>query len=256
MRQLFLVLGTASLIYFFLVALSIGTAPGFLYFWLFLALFCFGISLMLRWLRRHQRRLPCWLRRSLITVSAAGLLLFGWIQFRIFSQFAAKAPADLPVILVLGGQVYPDRTPSPILSDRLESARLYLEAVPEAVAVTSGGQGRDEPCPEGEAMAEWLCSKGIAATRLITETASRNTYENIRLSEPLLRAAAAPNAFRVGIVSSNFHGLRALGLAANAGWEEIYFIPAPSDPLLLPHNLMRETFALLKDLLVGNLSGL
>ncbi len=256
MRQFFLALGVLALIYFLLVASSIGPAPGFLYFWLILALSCFAASLLLRWLRRHQRRLPYWLRACVITVGVVGLGLFGWIQYRILSQFTAEVPQNLPVILVLGAQVYPDRTPSPILADRLERALSYLEEAPDAVAVTSGGRGSDEPCPEGEAMADWLESRGIPPSRLSAETASRNTSENIRLSEPLLRAAAGSEPFRCGIVTSNYHGLRALALAAAAGWDEVHLIPAPSDPLLLPHNLVRESFALLKDLVVGNLSSL
>ncbi|MDI9499066.1 MAG: ElyC/SanA/YdcF family protein [Bacillota bacterium] len=256
MRQFFLALGVLALIYFALVALSIGLAPGFLYFWLILALSCFAASLLLRWLRRHQRRLPYWLRASIITVTIAMLGLFGWVQYRIISQFTAEVPQDLPAILVLGAQVYQDRTPSPILADRLERARVYLEEVPTAVAVTSGGRGPDEPCPEGEAMADWLESRGVSASRLSTETASHNTAENIRFSEPLLRAASGSESFRCGIVTSNYHGLRALALAMAAGWDETYLIPAPSDPLLLPHNLVREAFALLKDLVVGNLTSL
>jgi uncharacterized SAM-binding protein YcdF (DUF218 family) len=63
---------------------------------------------------------------------------------------------------------------------------------------------------------------------------------------------ASPDA-SVAIVTSNFHVTRGLALARKQGLTEAYAIAAPSTPLFLPNNMLREFFGLSKDFLLGNL---
>ena len=56
---------------------------------------------------------------------------------------AAKPPENA-VVLVLGAKVFENRL-STTLQNRVQAAADYLRAHPEAVCITTGGQGRDEP---------------------------------------------------------------------------------------------------------------
>ena len=62
-----------------------------------------------------------------------------------------------------------------------------------------------------------------------------------------------PAADSVGIVTNNFHLFRACGIARKSGIEHISAILAPSTPLYLPNNLLREFLGVVKDTLAGNL---
>ncbi len=89
----------------------------------------------------------------------------------------------------------------------------------------------------------------IAPQRIIKEEASRNTYENILFSGQLFDMEEA----EVGIVTSNFHVFRALCLARAAGYQNVCGIAARSHFGVLPNNMLREFFGVLKDFAVGNL---
>ena len=62
----------------------------------------------------------------------------------------AAAPPENAVVLVLGAKVFENRL-STTLQNRVQAAADYLRAHPEAVCITTGGQGKDEPQSEGEA---------------------------------------------------------------------------------------------------------
>jgi uncharacterized SAM-binding protein YcdF (DUF218 family) len=55
------------------------------------------------------------------------------------------------------------------------------------------------------------------------------------------------------LVTNNFHVTRGLALARKQGLTNVCAIAAPSDPLYLPNNMLREFFGLTKDFLLGNL---
>ena len=87
--------------------------------------------------------------------------------------------------------------------------------------------------------------------------------ERERLRRATLRAAMAEYGYllppdeeitiRVGILTSNFHELRAKGIARHVGIPNVSGISAKSDPVLFTHFCVRECFAILKDKFVGNM---
>ncbi len=138
--------------------------------------------------------------------------------------------------------------------------------------VLSGGRGEDEPCTEAEGMAEYLIEEGVRKDRLLVELQSRNTHQNIWYSKaliekniqdnlgtmngnlgdnvgPVLVAEEKPK--RIGILTSDFHLFRAMGLARKAEYREFYGISAKCDVWLYLHFAMRETLAILKDKFMG-----
>lgn len=185
------------------------------------------------------------LLEGLILAAAAGaVILLG----RILTQFRAKAPENLDVLVVLGAQIRPDG-PCRALNYRLDTAAAYLKAHPQTRCVVSGGKGDNEPESEAAAMARVLIQKGIAPERIALEDRSTSTVENLRFSAEVIGSLNQ----RVGIATNNFHVYRSLKLAKKAGYTEVFGLAAPSTALYLPNNVLREIFGLVKDKLAGNL---
>jgi uncharacterized SAM-binding protein YcdF (DUF218 family) len=90
---------------------------------------------------------------------------------------------------------------------------------------------------------------GIEKDRLILEEKSTSTQENLMFSSRLAPVKEAAT----GLVTQNFHLYRSLRLAKKQGYENLCGIAAPSDWLYQPHFLLRESFALVKEKLSGNI---
>ena len=80
---------------------------------------------------------------------------------------------------------------------------------PGAKLILSGGQGPDEPLPEGRAMAKYAMEKGVPADDVISEERSKNTEENLRFSRELMDKDRP----RFAIVTNYYHVMRSLLIA-------------------------------------------
>ena len=166
----------------------------------------------------------------------------------IISAFFTKPEAGLDYLIVLGAQV---RTtgPSIVLRYRLDKAYDYLEKNPGTKCIVSGGKGDNEPEAEGIVMKRYLVEKGIRPERILVENASVNTVENIKNSSEYLNKTKDT----VGIVTNNFHVYRGVSIAKKEGFTHAVGIVATSNIFYLPNNMLRESFGIVKDLLVGNM---
>lgn len=164
------------------------------------------------------------------------------------SGFAAQGEDDLDYIVVLGAQVHLDG-PSWVLVHRLETARAYLEENPRTTCIVAGGQGANEALPEAPVMAAYLEQHGIDPGRILEESASLNTKENIVNSMQLADLRGA----RVGVVTNNFHVFRSVHIARKQGIANVCGIAAFTDAWYVPNNVAREALGILKDLAVGNM---
>ena len=191
------------------------------------------------------RMLAC----AVLALTVLGIAGAGALSARIMSETWREPPRDLDYLVVLGAQVRQDGTPSEVLRHRLTAAETYLDANPRTRAVVTGGQGPNEPCPEGDAMAAWLEARGIAAERIVVEDAAETTVENLENSWALI---ADPDA-TVGIVTNDFHLFRAVRMARHQGISHVMGIPAYSTPWYLPNNLLRECLAVVKARLTGTI---
>ena len=81
------------------------------------------------------------------------------------------------------------------------------------------------------------------------EANSGNTWGNLHYSSAFLN----PAEDSVALVTNNFHVFRATGIARKMGYEKVSGLAADSYPLMIPNNLLREFFGVIKELLVGNL---
>ena len=155
---------------------------------------------------------------------------------------------DLDYIIVLGAQVRATG-PSIALRHRLHTAADYLAANPQTHCITTGGQGPDEPESEAAAMRHYLVGLGVPASRIILEDRSTTTRENLSFSREIVEPANAT----VGIVTNDFHMFRALSMARKQGFGDAVGIAAQSSRFFLPNNLLRESLAIAKALLKGDL---
>ena len=147
-----------------------------------------------------------------------------------YPPIAVEATPTADAIVVLGGAVGGPEPPRITLdltdaADRvLHAARLY-RAGKAPVIVISGGAiswlGSD--IPEAGSIQSLLEEWGVPGASILTESASRNTYENAVFTRQLL---AAHELQRVLLVTSAMHMPRALATFRSAG---INAVPAPTD---------------------------
>lgn len=174
--------------------------------------------------------------------------LFVVVEGMILSEFAATAEPGAEYVIVLGAQ-WKENGPSDVLRRRLDKALVYLRENPDAKVIVSGGQGENEPLSEADGMREYLLGAGIPEERILTETESFNTKQNLEYSSRFLN----PKEDRVVLVTNNFHMFRALRIARKQGYQRAEGLAASSVYGFLPNNMLREFLSLVKNLAVGNL---
>jgi uncharacterized SAM-binding protein YcdF (DUF218 family) len=223
------------------VVFAVGSGTGFFAVWIGLAVIFGFFSMAAK--KNLWNCLPACIRIALIVLFCLGLVIFVVIEGCIFSGFHEKGKDNLDYIIVLGAQVY-ENGPSTVLQFRLDKAIEYLTDNPETICIVSGGQGYNEPFPEAVGMAAYLEDNGISEERIILESESSNTEENIANSMVLIEETAS-----VGIVTNNFHVFRAVQTAKSEGLENVCGIAADTTKLYLPNNMLREFFGEVKFLL-------
>ena len=141
-------------------------------------------------------------------------------------------------LIILGAHVN-GRVPSDSLERRIRKAEQYLKSHPMTKVIVSGGQGKGEDITEAEAMEIYLWEHGIEKERILKETASTTTRENLRFSKALF----TPEIVTVGIVTNNFHLFRALLIGRSEGYENLTGIAAGCNRILFLNYMVREFFA-------------
>lgn len=114
------------------------------------------------------------------------------------------------VILVLGASVNPNKTPSPILRDRLNSAVAMYHAQGDATIIVSG-DGREAHYNEPAVMKQYLVEHGIPEQRIVTDERGYTTYAS------MYHLAYSYHVKQCIIVSQKFHLARAISTGALLG---------------------------------------
>lgn len=244
---IFSVLGGLCLLYCLCIALFMGYGSHFFMIWGVMAV-GFGMLAFLFAKPNRMSKIPGGIKRLFIICATLSVIAFVFVEGLILSQFNAKATDDADYMIVLGAQ-WKQNGPSYVLQKRLEKAIMYLENNPDTIVIVSGGQGGNEPITEAEGMKSYLMQNGIVEERILMENRSTSTYENLVFSWELLD----PEKDSVVLVTNNFHVYRAVQIAEKQGYEHIEGLAASSYPGMVPNNLLREFFGVLKDFLVGNM---
>ncbi len=245
MKILGIVCGVLSLLYCMAIFISGSFGTSFFLIWLVIGLFFLSCAV---WGKKILGIFPTRLKRFIYAIMSFGIALFIFVESMVLSGFFEKEEPKLDMLVVLGAQLR-ENGPSYVLKVRLDRAYEYLLEYPDTKVIVSGGRGVNEPDTEARGMYDYLVKKGISADRIIMEDKSRNTNENIKYSKAYLDASED----KIGIVTNNFHMFRAVHIARAAGYQQVYGLPAKSDILFLPNNMLREFFGIIKDFMVGNL---
>ena len=136
----------------------------------------------------------------------------------VIKSFRRKIKCDKDYMIILGCKIRKDGSLTPLLQGRVDKAlefrNMQLEETnKDLVFIPSGGKGNDEVIAEGEAIKNYLVSKGIKPKNIIVENKSKNTYENIKFSSKLIKEKNANIAFS----TTNYHVFRAGLIATSQG---------------------------------------
>lgn len=162
-------------------------------------------------------------------------LLYRWRRIRMEPE----------AVIVLGSGLIRGEVP-PLLAGRLQRGlQAHYDHAGAPMIITSGGKGDDEPLPEGTAMRNYLIDQGAEPDRVVAETESRNTLENLRFSRGLLSDAQTA----VLVITSSYHVFRAALLTRSLGMQA-HVIGARTAWYYLPSALLREFVGVMRDRLV------
>lgn len=134
---------------------------------------------------------------------------------------AAKHVPDLDrdYILILGCCFRKDGTLTPLLRARVDKAldfwrRQKKETGKAAFLIPSGGQGRNEPMSEAEAMRRYIAGTDIPMEYVLLEDQSVNTFQNMKFSKEVIDGRKPDSSCaKVCYVTTNYHVLRSGTLA-------------------------------------------
>lgn len=142
-----------------------------------------------------------------------------------------RDPAQVSCMIVLGGAFSSQINTARGGIEMNQSADRFIEALrlalayPEARILVSGGDGSFSGTYEGDAVAaeRFFPAFGVAAERLVRDTTSRNTSENVENTKALLTETGLSNCL---LITSAFHMPRSMGLMQKAG---LSVTPWPTD---------------------------
>lgn len=240
-------LSLLCMLYCLIIFFFMGYGTRFFLIWGVMALGLAGLSVL--FVKPNLRgRIPAAVKKGFWGLAAVGMLIFLVVEGLILGQFDAKAQPGADYLIVLGAQ-WKNSGPSYVLQKRLDAAVAYLQQNPDTVVIVSGGKGSNEPISEAEGMAGYLVNAGIDSGRVVLEDRSTDTNENLEFSSAYLDKSED----RVVVVTNNFHIYRAVKIAQKKGYVRAEGLAADSYPAMLPNNLLREFFGVIKDFLAGNM---
>ena len=186
-----------------------------------------------------------------------GLLAIAVVSFLLMEGVILNAALQVPspgaAYVIIPGAKVNGTVPSLTLDRRIRGAAEYLLANPDSVAVATGGQGSGEALSEAAVIASALESLGIAPERILLESESTTTQENLLFALEAIEARGGSGLDPTVIVSSAFHLFRTQKLAAAIGFGSVSGKGCPSMGYLEPHYFAREAAALIKEKLDGNI---
>ena len=176
------------------------------------------------------------------------LLSFIITEVLIISNAKESHSENADYLILLGAGLNKDK-PSVTLIERIYAVLKYSEKNSTAIIIASGGKGSNEKYSEAEVISKYLQDKGISNNRIIIEDKSGSTYENLNYSGKLIDNLDT----KIVIASSDFHLFRAKCIAKKLGYKNIGTLAGKTPLILLPNYYTREYFAIIKELLIGNI---
>ncbi|MBP3262826.1 YdcF family protein [Pseudobutyrivibrio sp.] len=242
LRLVYALLAILSLLYSVAIYM-VGSGTFSFIIWIFVAIFFGFLYIMEK--KSLWPKVPKAVRYIFRIIVAIGVAVFVICQGCILTQFFSKGEPGADYIIVLGAQMR-DWEPSVVYKARLDSAIEYLNDNPDTKVIVTGGQGANESVSEGEGGKTYLLEQGIEEDRIIVESKSLDTDQNISNALDLVEVTAD---MKIGIVTNNFHVFRGVMIAKRYTDADVTGMAAFTEYQYLPNNMVRETFGILKDVM-------
>ena len=169
-------------------------------------------------------------------------------QAFIFSFYSYSDAGKSDYILILVARVHGTEV-SPSLKSRLDKALEYIHMYEDSRIIVSGGQGYGEDIAEAYAMKQYLVDKGIDSERIIIEDKAKSTHENFKFAKKILEEMNVDSNQNIIVVTNDFHVFRSK-LLAKRHRMNCSFVAAPTPSGVLIQSHLRESFAIIKSLLL------
>lgn len=222
----------------------------------FSSLVCFGMLALtvcykvLSLLARKYRNVAKALRLVLDICVGLGVSVVSLTLLVICKESVGAAQMPCEYVVVLGAGVH-GTVPSLSLRNRLDAAAVYLKENPDVICVVSGGQGPGEDISEAQCMFEDLVANGVDPERIWMEDRSTSTEENLRFSLDLIESKTGVRPGEIGVLSSEYHLLRA-GMMGDKVGVEVYGVPARTSRFSMRINyFLREVAGVWHEILLG-----
>jgi len=147
-----------------------------------------------------------------LAAGAGAVFVLGLVVRSVTRSRIVRADSlpHLPVVLVLGAEVYADGVPSTFLRARLDLAlELYRRGLVERILLS--GDGRSRFYDETGGMRAYLLRRGVDESVLLVDPAGLDTYDSC------LRARDVYGIDRLVVVSQSYHLPRALAICHALG---------------------------------------
>lgn len=172
-----------------------------------------------------------------ITFFIVSAALFSQIIYFSKQDFASQADA----IVVLGAAQYAGK-PSPVLKARLDHAYDLFQQKLAPIVITTGGTHPGEKFSEGEVGKKYLENRGIAAEKILAETESLTTKQNL---SRVYDIAKTKNLKIIIAVSDPFHMYRATLIAKKLG---LTTLSSPTKTSPISDNVFLELQFMLREM--------
>lgn len=150
-----------------------------------------------------------------VLIAAAAVLVPNLVITRSSADFMVSRAEDAPraqVAIVLGAKVYQGGLPSPMLTDRLETAVTLYKLGKVGKLLLSGDHGKTT-YDEVNAMLRYVVERGVADEDVFTDHAGFSTYETMYRARDVFKVTDAL------VVTQRFHLARAVYTARTLGLE-------------------------------------
>lgn len=254
MAVLFAGFAAFCLIYYFLIVIYAGFGSTFVNFWLLAALGFAAIAVLFFLDKKMHifEKIPKPILVSVCSIITAGVMLFLFLLGCVISGMVSKPENKADYVIVLGAQIRGEHI-TKSLKKRLDATIEYYKENQDIMIIVSGGQGEGEEISEAFAMKGYLEENDIPSDIIIMEDKSTTTNENLRYSYEIICERGDEDA-NILICSNNFHIFRAVKLANHIGIEYVEGLAAESDNKLLLSYMVRDSLAIFKEFLLGNIS--
>ena len=167
------------------------------------------------------------------------VLVLAFVVTGIAIMTFSAGSGEFEYLLVLGTTVNGSE-PSSMLADRISAAYTYLSAHEDVICVVSGGKGDETNLSEAQCMYNELTELGFDPARIWMEDRATSTVENFEFSLALIEEKTGSRPEKIGVLSSEFHLLRANLFARRQSVSAVTIPAKTTDPSTFWRYFLRE----------------